>query len=377
MNTKPASTVILVLMTFFVRAQTTTAPPAEFKPTISFKALIQPRFESALTDSVDVASGKVSPTPVTNNFRLRRAEIRADLKLNDHWSGTIRIQFPELKVAANSVTSGRALELAYFQYDLNEKFGMRGGQMKMPYELDDLTDHSDLRMIDRGTTNQLFNNNSLVSYQPGFMVYGTFLKSSTPLNYYAGIFNSGNRAVNFDVNSGKNLVGRLEYYPLKSLRLGVNAQYVAVQSDNNGVSAGGDVSFIRDLNRHLNLTVEGEYIAAPDVNLFTADTSKTKELSNFTMNGYFGQALLKIRTNFKAFQVFEVGGKYENTDPRTQLSDNSSLAFHTITGDIGFDFLPNNQARLQLNVIRTIYAHPASTSKNNTFFVMQMQVKIG
>jgi hypothetical protein len=161
------------------------------------------------------------------------------------------------------------------------------------------------------------------------------------------------------------------------LRLAANAQYVAVQSNNNGVSAGGDISFIKDLNKRINLIVEGEYIAAPDVNQFTADTSKTKELSDFTMAGYFGQALLKIKTNFKSFQVFEVGGKYENTDPRTQFSDNTSLAFHTITGDIGFDFLPNNEARLQLNVIRTIYTHPTSTSKNNTFFVMQMQVKIG
>src|SRR6185503_8735448 len=110
------------------------ANPSAFNPAIKFHGLIHSRFESSLTDSVDV-QGKFSATPSRSNFRIRRLELRADIQLNSKWSGVIRIQFPDLKTS----TPGRAIELAYFQWSPKDQFNIRGGQMKMPYELDDLT----------------------------------------------------------------------------------------------------------------------------------------------------------------------------------------------------------------------------------------------
>ncbi|MEO5673076.1 MAG: porin [Chitinophagales bacterium] len=374
---KTVAILLCITTTLNLLAQNNPTTNSEFKPTITFRAMMQARFESSLTDSIDVASGKISSSAVRDNFRLRRAELRSDIKLNDHWSGVIRVQIPELKVSPASITTGRTLELAYFQYEYNDKFGIRGGHMRMPYELDELTYADELRMIDRGTTNKLFAGNSLVSYQPGLMVYGTFMKNKTPLSYYAGIFNASDRSLPYDVNSGKNVIGRLEFTPVKGLRLAGNVEYVAVIKNNNGASYGGDVSYIRDITQKLNLTLEGEYIAAPNVNQFNAATDSLKTLNNFPMTGYFGQALLKIKSNSKWSRIFEAGGKYEHTDPLTNVSGNLSQAFHTITGEIGFDFLTNNMARLQLNVIRTIYEQQSLTQTNNTFFVTQMQLKIG
>lgn len=41
-------------------------------------------------------------------------------------------------------------------YKCSDYIQFRAGQFKMPYELDELTSHEDLRMIDRGTTSALF-----------------------------------------------------------------------------------------------------------------------------------------------------------------------------------------------------------------------------
>src|SRR5207244_468705 len=138
-----------------------TAPASGFNPTIKFKGLVHARYEMSGTDSVD-AQGHFNADPLKSNFRLRRIELRSDIKLNEHWSGVIRVQLPELKTSA--FTTGKVIELAYFEYNWVDQLSIRGGQFKVPFELDELTSHEDLRMIDRGTTDKIFVNNFLASY---------------------------------------------------------------------------------------------------------------------------------------------------------------------------------------------------------------------
>lgn len=170
-------TITLFLTILTAIAQTTggDGKPA-FNPTIKMKALVHSRFEASLTDSVDL-QGKVVAVPIPTNFRLRRVELRSDIKLNDHWSGVIRIQLPELKSA--TPTMGRVIELAYFEYKHSDQFSLRGGQFKEPFELDELTSHEDLRMVDRGPTSRLFVSNNYSSYNPGLMVLEPFSKDDT------------------------------------------------------------------------------------------------------------------------------------------------------------------------------------------------------
>jgi hypothetical protein len=363
----------LVCLTFMVHAQNSADQKTTgFNPSIKMKGLIQARFENSLTDSVDV-NGKFNPDPVRSNFQVRRLELRADISLNAQWSGVIRIQFPALKTAF----PGAAVELAYFQWKYNDAFLIRGGQMKLPYELDELTSHEDLRMIDRGPTSRLITVNSLASYQAGVMIQGTFMKDQTPLSYYAGIFNGSDRTVQVDKNTPKNLIGRVEYNPIKTLRLGVNAQYApfaAVGSGISGGSAGGDVSLLQPLNDKLFLIVEGEYIGGTNISSYTNSSDSVKDVSDYQLTGYFGQALLRIKSSHTWCQTFEIGGRFEHTDP-TKILDTD--AFNTITGGIGFIFLPDNDARLQLNLVQTTYQQEIpGVQKNNLMFVMQLQLKI-
>lgn len=369
-------TSVCFAVTSFAQDTDDETPPA-FNPQVKLQGLIHSRFESSLTDSVDV-QGRFAATPTRSNFRIRRLEMRANIQLNKKWSGVIRVQFPDLKTS----TPGRAIELAYFQFSPMDQFNIRGGQMKMPYELDELTSHEDLRMIDRGTTDRIFVSNNLASYQPGLMIYGTFLKAKTPLSYYAGVFNGSDRALPYDDNSQKNFVGRIEFSPIKSLRIAVNDQLAQLSDSVSGNSFGGDVSWVQKFGDKITLIVEGEYIQGPNISLFKSmpDTLPKEEIDQYMMSGYFGQALLRFHIMKKWCRTFEIGGKYEHTDPwntKSASDENAGNATTTIIGGIGFIFLPDNDARLQFNFIQTNYEKEIPGSlKNNLMFATQLQLKI-
>ncbi len=371
-----AFTFILFCLNAFSQISTTDNVPV-FNPAIKFHGLIHSRFESSLSDSVDV-QGKFAANPVQSNFRIRRLELRADIQLTQKWSGVIRIQFPDLKTA----TPGRAIELAYFQYSMRDEFNIRGGQMKLPYELDELTSHEDLRMIDRGSTDKIFVSNNLASYQPGLMIYGTFLKAKTPLSYYAGVFNGSERGVPYDENAQKNYVGRIEFNPVKSLRIAVNGQLAGVAKKVTGNSAGGDVSWQQPLSDKLLLILEGEYIEGPNIQLYNSThlIDSTAAIDQFKMSGYFGQGLLRINIMKPWCRTFEIGGRYEHTDPwnsKSATDASSGNSINTITGGIGFIFLPDNDARLQLNLVQTNYEKEfPGAQKNNLLFVTQLQIRL-
>ena len=86
---------------------------------------------------------------------------------------------------------------------------------------------------------------------------------------------------------------------------------------------------------------------------------------------------MKILTlTCKLFSTFEVGGKYENTDPRTD-ADQINDSYNSITGGIGFIFLPDNDARLQINMVHTSWEKPTpSLHLDSNILQIQLQVRI-
>jgi hypothetical protein len=156
-------------------------------------------------------------------------------------------------------------------------------------------------------------------------------------------FQWGDRSVPYDDNSGKNYVGRIEFSPIKSLRIAVNDQLAQVADTVTGNSFGVDGSLVQNLSNKMVLILEGEYIQGPDIALFKSipDTAR-EDIGKYMMSGYFAQALLRINIMKSWCRTFEIGGKYERTDPWTAKSAsdaNSGNAVSTITGGIGFIFL--------------------------------------
>ncbi|MFN3939832.1 MAG: porin [Chitinophagales bacterium] len=349
-----------------IAAQTNDTLP--YKPAIKVKALIQTRYEATLTDSVTF-SNTINPDAVNNNFRIRRAELRTDFTFNPDLKGVIRVQIPALKSSA----PGAFLELAYAEWRIHPMFQITAGQFKVPFDLDELTSQYDLRMIDRGTTNALLSANSETSYQPGVMIFGKLKNDRPVFNYYLALQNGSNRSVNFDIDNQKNLTARVEYFAVKELRLAANVQKVGVEED-NGVAYGGDISWQNHLNEKNLLITEFSYTKGFNSAEFIKDTMDTKSLLDYDMMGYLTQILWKTDLLKQWCRTFELGGRYEFTDPLIKTVDN---AFNSITGVIGFTFLPDNAARLQLELSRYIFEQEVTGAlKNFNRFMVQLQFQI-
>jgi hypothetical protein len=364
---------LVITICFYISSlaqNTTDEKPPVFNPKITFHAATHIRFESSLTDSID-ASGAFSADPIKSNIRPRRAELRGDLSLNDHWSGTVRIQFPELK----GTYPGRAIELAYFNYKCTDAFQLRGGVFKAPFEWDEISSHYELPMIDHGPTDKLFQSSYYSSYQPGLMATGVFMKDKMPLTYYAAVITGGERGLNFDNTYGKNPIGRLEFTPVKGLRLGVNGELAPITKDVNGYAYEGDIQVKEKFSDKVNIWAEAEYVQGTNIVSYKANVDSSKGVSDFKMSGYYALALLRFELNKEWCKTLEIGGRYEMTDPNNSVDDNG---YTTIVGNIGFVFLPDNDARLQLNVVQTNYQTeiPGTATQNNLMFVAQLQLKI-
>lgn len=342
---------------------------SSFHPIFKWQFIVQNKFEASLTDSVDVQN-KYSADPVNTNFRIRRFVLRSDITFTPKLTGTIRLQIPELK----TTLPGRVIELAYANYKFKDAFQVRAGQFLDPFELDEQTSYDNLRMIERGTTSILFVNSNLASYQPGLMLHGNLFKTKkVPVNYYLAVVNGSDRSVLFDDNGEKNFIGRLEVYPVKTLRLGFSDQVIGLNEE-TGNAYDADISLQQPLTAKTLMILEAEYVSGTSVKDFNADTSSVKDIADFNMSGYNGQILFKITTDKKWCKVFEVGGKYEHADPRDIVGNN---AFNTITGDIAFNFLPDNKARLQLNYIHTAWESVIGGSIDAAdMFVAQFQFKL-
>ncbi|MFI5172365.1 MAG: porin [Chitinophagales bacterium] len=360
---------IISLSALKINAQTTEAE--KFIPSIKWQLIMQNRFEASLTDSMDVQN-KYSADPTKVNFRIRRMAIRTDISLTNKLTGVVRVQLPELKMAT---TPGKAIELAYANYKFSDGFQIRAGQFLVPFVLDEFTPYDNLRMIDRGPNSILFVNSNLASYQPGIMFLGNLLNDKTPLGYFIGVVNGSDRSVPYDNNSAKNIFARIEFTPVKGIKLGVADQMIGLY-DESGNAYSADLSISKKISSKTLLLIEGEYLTGTNVSAYSADTSSTKEIADFNMGGYQGLVLLKFETEKKWCKMFEVGGKFEQTDPNMSVDNNG---FSTITGDIAFNFLEENKARLQLNIIHTTWESTITAASDIAaadMFVMQFQIKI-
>lgn len=362
--------VFAIGIVFFLQSSITaqTHDTLTYKPSIKVKALIQARYEATLTDSVTF-NNSINPEAVNNNFRIRRAELRTDFTFNPDLKGVIRVQIPALKSSA----PGAFLELAYAEWRIHPMFQITAGQFKVPFDLDELTSQYDLRMIERGTTTSLLSANSQTSYQPGVMLFGK-LKTDRPLfNYYLALQNGSNRSINFDIDNQKNITARVEYFAVEELRLAANVQKVGVEED-NGWAYGGDISWQNRLNTENLLITEVSYTKGFNSSGYINDTTDTKSLLDYGMSGYLGQVLWKTDIYKPWCRTFEIGGRYEFTDPLSEVDEN---AFSSITGVVGFTFLPDNAARLQLEIARYIFEKEIpGVIKNFNRFMVQLQFQI-
>src|SRR5205823_2291480 len=142
------------------------------------------------------------------------------------------------------------------------------------------------------------------------------------LTYYAAVVTGGERGLNFDNTYGKNPIGRIEFTPIKGLRLAVNGEMAPITKDVNGFAYEGDVQVKEKFSDKVNIWAEAEYVQGTNVTSYKADTASGKDVSNFRMSGYYALALLRFELNQPWCKTLEIGGRYEFTDPLNNADNN-------------------------------------------------------
>lgn len=202
-----------------------------------------------------------------DGFRIRRARLslKGEILKNIHYG----LQVDAVK---SPVLLDAMIELGFIP-----QAGLAFGQFKVPFSLENLTSSSDLDTINRSQT--------VENLCPGRDIRAAGRDIGISLNgrfswaeYSLGIFN-GSGINKADTNDRKDVAGRLAFYPVSSLVLGL-AHYRGGYSSEQGNPildknrTGLEIAFVRE-----RLSVKGEYIFARD--------DETKKYGWYVQGGYY------------------------------------------------------------------------------------------
>lgn len=207
------------------------------------------------------------PEKGVDEFKIRRA--RLSLRGQIHKNIRYRLQVEAVKIPV--------LLDAVIELDFIPQAGLAFGQFKVPFSSENLTSSSALDTINRSLT--------VEKLCPGRDIKASGRDIGISLNgrfswteYSLGIFN-GSGINQADTNDRKDVAGRLVFYPVSSLVLGL-AHYRGGYSSEQGDPildknrTGLEIGFVRE-----RLSVKGEYIFARD--------DETKKYGWYAQGGYY------------------------------------------------------------------------------------------
>jgi phosphate-selective porin OprO and OprP len=283
-----------------------------------------------------------------DGFDLRRARIDLKGKLNNNWEYRLQTEF-----------GGGTTKLvdATLKYNYSSKLIFTVGQFKIPFSSENLTPSSRLEFINRSTVTEALvargkdiSGNQL-GRDIGAQVNGSFfkLKDFTLIDYALAIFN-GQGINSSDLNSQKDLAGRILIQPIKGLKAGGSCYigYDKIGKDSTASNKvrnrfGFEASYVRS-----RLVFQGEYMMGTD--------------GNVDRNGYYfftGYTFAK-----KKLQAIV---KYEYYDTN---KNNGNDAITAYTG--GLNCFVNDNIKLAANY--EIH-NEEGQSLNNDLFSLQFQIQ--
>ncbi len=149
-------------------------------------------------DAAEDKARTLSGATLNDQFLARRARIEL--------SGTF-FQWIDLRLEAE-LTAGVSLNDGYLDFRFMPELGLRAGQFKVPFSLEELTSDNTIDFVERSIVNELAPSRDLGAALRGSLFGGI-------VGYDLGVFNgSGLNAV--DTNSGKDVAGRVTVAPFKA-----------------------------------------------------------------------------------------------------------------------------------------------------------------
>lgn len=264
-------------------------------------------------------------------FEVRRGRLQLEAELKKELS--LRIEFE----ATTAEVNARDL---YLRYDIGRSLTLKAGQLKKPFSYGRLRPARNLRIIERPThIREDFR--GYLGRDVGLLAEWEPIK---PMEFSIGIFNGSGvgRGARTDNNGAKDVVGRVEFEPVKDLTFGLNASsHSVVQTIQDPLPAfaekrftayGADVSC--DIG-NLKLIAEGLYAEKPEID---SDT----EIIGLYITGVY-------RREIKTYGLIamEHGGRLEYNDSDDAFDTKNSLI--SITPYVGFYF--HSKAKIQINPI--------------------------
>jgi hypothetical protein len=294
-----------------------TAAQAQFRvsgrgATLTVGGLVQPQYSLS---SIDGA---------TNDFRVSRARLRAEVSVNDFLGGRVLTEF--------GGGSGRILD-AYLQLDFSEGFVASVGQFKRAFDLFELPSPADLPEIEKDGRIEGYGAcpavGSLCSYHrlTGQLMYagrdiGVRVAGASGSVSYMATFTNGTGLNTTDENGRKSASGRATFAVNEDVRVSGQValhDYVDPAGNQNALAFGGDVELgtWRD-----GLHVRGAIVAGDNWQILEAGTFDPATFLSFQ-----GIATYYFPHDGERLVGIEPLARLSFGDPDTDVDDDGGLLF--------------------------------------------------
>ncbi|HWP48022.1 MAG TPA: porin [Candidatus Limnocylindrales bacterium] len=312
---------------------------------------------------------------VSNSFEIRRARIGAIANFNDWITGRF-----ELDGAPNKDgTQPGILRDAFLNVGFEPGFQLKLGQYKKPFSVVQLIADTAYPTVERGIRLQGVGQKALdnllqaLRYNErdiGITVLGSFkdlLGKGTNISYQVGVFN-GEGLNKFDINNGKQIVGRVVVTPLKGLDLAadfvnntLNGDPIRDSSGNavdstNVQAFGFDVQYRPNSEQGLWLIGEvdfGDNFDNPSGGFLRGDKTAT-------FVGFTTVVAYRIPVqNTKRLVAFEPVFRVDFTDPNREVGDDGATL---ITPAFNLYFQKNVRLMFDYDIVKPQDSHKETES---------------
>ncbi len=148
-----------------------------------------------------------------HGFDIRRGRVKFRYKPVDRVLGAVEFGCDELNLTVKDV---------YVEYRAGRSLRFIAGRHKMPFSREELCPASRLLLVERGETNDAFEEYGHLGRDVGVMVEGDLLERAFPIGYAVGVFNGTGGAFS-DYDNAKQFVERLTFAPVRGLSVGLNS----------------------------------------------------------------------------------------------------------------------------------------------------------
>jgi len=353
---------------------TPVATPVKY-PQLQFKGLFQARYLVGLTDNVDLNGLHHSDGDVTqNSFDIKRMRAQVRAKISERTEVVALVNLADFK----SDPKNKVLENAYLKYTFNNYFAITVGQFRPWFGIEETYPVDIIKSMDFSNQYYEFGKNGWTSFQIGASLTGAFDVGKLPITYAFSVVNGNGRNQEMDKDNGKQYSTRIVMGLSKknNVNFGLNAGLGEVFKK-EVYAFGADITADFQLTDRLFFETQMEAKQAINHNLYFSlpVDERTPYISNYQIRGFYFLPNLRYEIKYKKLSAIEFSCRYEYMDSNFRINSNIR---QTLVPMLGFEFLKDYGARIQLGLQIDRYKHTIddTTTHNNNLLLLQVQSRL-